>query len=188
MARSSSTRSPAITRRTRNRCRPSITATSTVSTSRSRRCAAPSSRTWADSTVRPTCAAGSGARGQTPASVADVPAGALTHEEAKERRRIEQEETTFFGSLDGASKFVKGDAIAGLLITLLNLVAGLAIGIGVHGLSFSAAIETYSMLTVGDGLVSQIPSVITSIAAAHLLAKGGVPGSADAAANHPLGA
>jgi flagellar biosynthesis protein FlhA len=117
----------------------------------------------------------------------DVAAGALTHLEAKERRRIEQEETTFFGSLDGASKFVKGDAIAGLLITLLNLVVGFAIGIGIHGMSVMAAIETYSVLTVGDGLVSQVPSVITSIAAALLLSKGGATGSADRALVDQLG-
>ena len=118
----------------------------------------------------------------------DVAAGAITHIEAKERRRIEQEETTFFGSLDGASKFVKGDAIAGLLITLLNLVVGLAMGIGVHAMDFGAAIEAYAILTVGDGLVSQIPSVITSIAAALLLSKGGAAGSADKALMHQLGA
>ncbi|VAV92125.1 Flagellar biosynthesis protein FlhA [hydrothermal vent metagenome] len=111
----------------------------------------------------------------------DMAAGAISHEEAKQRRQREQEETTFFGSLDGASKFVKGDAIAGLLITLLNLVVGLAIGIGVHKLSFGDAITTYSILTVGDGLVSQIPSVIISIAAALLLSKGGIHGSADRA-------
>jgi flagellar biosynthesis protein FlhA len=117
----------------------------------------------------------------------DLAAGAISHEEAKERRRLEQEETTFFGSLDGASKFVKGDAIAGLLITLLNLVMGLAMGMAVHGLSFGDAIETYSILTVGDGLVSQIPSVITSIAAALLLSKGGEKGSADRAMLDQLG-
>lgn len=111
----------------------------------------------------------------------DIAAGAINHEEAKERRKTEQEETTFFGSLDGASKFVKGDAIAGLLITLLNLIVGLAIGIGVHNLSFGQAIETYSILTVGDGLVSQIPAVIISIAAALLLSKGGVLGPTDRA-------
>lgn len=118
----------------------------------------------------------------------DVAAGAITHEEAKERRRIEQDETTFFGSLDGASKFVKGDAIAGLLITLLNLVVGLGMGIGVHGLSAGDAASTYSILTVGDGLVSQIPAVIISIAAALLLSKGGVAGSADKAMLSQLGA
>ncbi len=117
----------------------------------------------------------------------DLAAGAITHEEAKRRRQIEQEETTFFGSLDGASKFVKGDAIAGLLITLLNLVVGLAVGIIAHDMSFSAAIETYSILTVGDGLVSQVPSVITSIAAALLLSKGGQQGSADRAMVAQLG-
>ncbi|GJL94165.1 MAG: flagellar biosynthesis protein FlhA [Hyphococcus sp.] len=111
----------------------------------------------------------------------DIAAGAINHEEAKSRRKIEQEETTFFGSLDGVSKFVKGDAIAGLLITLLNLIVGLAIGIGAHNLSFGQAIETYSMLTIGDGLVSQIPAVIISIAAALLLSKGGVLGPTDRA-------
>jgi len=117
----------------------------------------------------------------------DVAAGAISHEEAKERRRIEQEETTFFGSLDGASKFVKGDAIAGLLITLLNLVMGLAIGIILHGMPISQAFETYSILTVGDGLVSQIPAVIISIASALLLSKGGAIGSADEAIFDQLG-
>ncbi len=117
----------------------------------------------------------------------DLAAGAISHEEAMARRKVEQEETTFFGSLDGASKFVKGDAIAGLLITLLNLVMGLAMGIAVHDLSFGQAIETYAILTVGDGLVSQIPSVITSIAAALLLSKGGERGSADKAMVDQLG-
>lgn len=109
----------------------------------------------------------------------DMAAGAIDHVEAKERRRIEQEETTFFGSLDGASKFVKGDAVAGLLITLLNLVMGLAIGVIMHGMPIGQAFETYSILTVGDGLVSQIPAVIISIASALLLSKGGAAGSAD---------
>ncbi|NWG93393.1 MAG: FHIPEP family type III secretion protein, partial [Parvularculaceae bacterium] len=109
----------------------------------------------------------------------DVAAGAISHEEARERRQREQEETTFFGSLDGASKFVKGDAIAGLLITLLNLVVGVGVGVGVHNLSVGAAIETYSILTVGDGLVTQIPAVIISVAAALLLSKGGAAGAAD---------
>lgn len=117
----------------------------------------------------------------------DIAAGAISHEEAKNRRKVEQEETTFFGSLDGASKFVKGDAIAGLLITLLNLVVGLAMGIGVHQMSFADAISTYSILTVGDGLVSQIPAVIISIAAALLLSKGGALGSADRALFGQLG-
>lgn len=103
---------------------------------------------------------------------ADVAAGAITSEEANRRRTEEQQETTFFGSLDGASKFVKGDAVAGLLIVLLNLLVGLAMGTLVHGMSFSTAFETYTILTVGDGLVSQIPAVIVSIASGLLLARG----------------
>lgn len=118
----------------------------------------------------------------------DLAAGAITHDEARERRKTEQEETTFFGSLDGASKFVKGDAIAGLLITALNLLMGLGMGIGVHSMDFSTALETYAILTVGDGLVSQIPSVIISIAAALLLSKGGALGAADKALVDQLGA
>lgn len=118
----------------------------------------------------------------------DLAAGAITHEEARERRRIEQEETTFFGSLDGASKFVKGDAIAGLLITALNLLMGIGMGIGVHSMDFGTALETYAILTVGDGLVSQIPSVIISIAAALLLSKGGAAGAADKALTDQLAA
>ncbi len=118
----------------------------------------------------------------------DMAAGAIDHEEAKLRRKTEQEETTFFGSLDGASKFVKGDAIAGLLITMLNLVMGLVMGVFVHGMEVGKAFETYAILTVGDGLVSQFPSVIISIASALLLSKGGVFGSADKALTDQLGA
>jgi flagellar biosynthesis protein FlhA len=117
----------------------------------------------------------------------DMAAGAISHAEARERRRIEQEETTFFGSLDGASKFVKGDAVAGLLITLLNLVMGLAMGVLVHGMPVRDAFETYSILTVGDGLVTQIPAVIISIASAMLLSKGGLVGSTDLALIRQLG-
>ncbi len=109
----------------------------------------------------------------------DMSAGAIDHAEAKQRRETEQAETTFFGSLDGASKFVKGDAIAGLLITALNLVVGLIMGAAVHGMPFGVAFETYAILTVGDGLVNQIPSVIISIAAALLLARGGATGATD---------
>jgi flagellar biosynthesis protein FlhA len=117
----------------------------------------------------------------------DMAAGAISHAEARERRRIEQEETTFFGSLDGASKFVKGDAVAGLLITLLNLVMGLAMGVLVHHMPVRDAFETYSILTVGDGLVTQIPAVIISIASAMLLSKGGLVGSTDRALIRQLG-
>ncbi|MFT5796017.1 MAG: flagellar biosynthesis protein FlhA [Ascidiaceihabitans sp.] len=117
----------------------------------------------------------------------DMSAGAIDHQEAKERREREQQETTFFGSLDGASKFVKGDAVAGLLITLLNLVAGLIMGIAVHGMPIGAAFETYAILTVGDGLVTQIPAVIISIASALLLARGGAKGATDLAVFSQLG-
>ncbi|MCU0826417.1 MAG: flagellar biosynthesis protein FlhA [Tabrizicola sp.] len=110
---------------------------------------------------------------------ADLSAGAIDHAEAKRRRETELAETTFFGSLDGASKFVKGDAIAGLLITVLNIVVGLCVGLFVHGLDASEAFRTYTILTVGDGLVSQIPAVIISVAAALLLAKGNQKGAAD---------
>jgi flagellar biosynthesis protein FlhA len=109
----------------------------------------------------------------------DMSAGAITHEEAKRRRELELAETNFFGSLDGASKFVKGDAIAGLLITLLNLVVGVAVGIFSHDMEIGHAFEIYAILTVGDGLVSQIPGVIISVAAALLLSRGGAKGAAD---------
>jgi len=112
---------------------------------------------------------------------ADVSSGAITHEEAKERRELESQETTFFGSLDGASKFVKGDAIAGLLITLLNIVVGLIMGTVVHDMALGQAFDTYAVLTVGDGLVTQIPAVIISIASALLLARGGAKGATDLA-------
>ena len=117
----------------------------------------------------------------------DMSAGAINHQQAKERREREQQETTFFGSLDGASKFVKGDAIAGLLITLLNLVMGLVMGVIVHGMPVGAAFETYAILTVGDGLVTQIPAVIISIASALLLARGGAQGVTDSALFGQLG-
>lgn len=117
----------------------------------------------------------------------DLASGAISHEQAKERREREQSETTFFGSLDGASKFVKGDAIAGLLITALNLFVGLAIGFFSHGMPLSEGFATYSILTVGDGLVSQIPAVLISIASALLLARGGATGATDATVVEQLG-
>lgn len=117
----------------------------------------------------------------------DMSAGAIDHQEAKARREKEQAETTFFGSLDGASKFVKGDAVAGLLITALNLVMGPVIGITVHDMPVAQAFETYAILTVGDGLVSQIPAVVISIASALLLARGGATGATDLALAAQLG-
>lgn len=110
---------------------------------------------------------------------ADMAAGAITHAEAKLRRERELAETNFFGSLDGASKFVKGDAVAGLLITGLNIVMGLIMGTVMHGMPIAQAFETYAILTIGDGLVSQIPAVIISVGAALLLSRGGAIGAAD---------
>lgn len=118
---------------------------------------------------------------------ADMAAGAIDHAEAKRRREVELAETTFFGSLDGASKFVKGDAIAGLMITGLNLVMGLVMGTVIHGMPVAQAFETYAILTVGDGLVSQIPAVVISVAAALLLSRGGGTGAADVSFFEQLG-
>lgn len=128
-----------------------------------------------------------GMPGRQMAIDADMAAGALTHAEAKQRRETELAETTFFGSLDGASKFVKGDAIAGLLITVLNIVMGLVMGVFFHDMPVGKAFETYAILTVGDGLVGQIPAVIISVATALLLSRGGTKGSADAAFFSQLG-
>ena len=118
---------------------------------------------------------------------ADMAAGAIDHTEAKRRREQELAETNFFGSLDGASKFVKGDAIAGLLITGLNIFVGLIAGVAIHGMPFGKAFETYAILTIGDGLVSQIPAVIISVAAALLLSRAGGKGAADVSFFEQLG-
>src|SRR5262249_53338735 len=99
-----------------------------------------------------------------------------------------EEESTFFGAMDGASKFVRGDAIAGLIITGINIVAGMVIGIAQKSLSFGEATHTYTLLTVGDGLVTQIPALIVSTAAGMLVSKAGVAGSADKALVGQLGA
>ncbi len=103
----------------------------------------------------------------------DLNSGAITHEEAKRRRAQDQREISFYGSLDGASKFVKGDAIAGLLITAVNFFVGLGVGLLSHGMPVAEALSTYSKLTIGDGLVTQVPALITSMAAALLLSRGG---------------
>lgn len=103
---------------------------------------------------------------------ADLNTGAITDEEAKIRREKIQEESAFFGSMDGATKYVKGDATAGLLITVINFVGGLAIGILMNGMDAAAALQTYSILTIGDGLTSQIPSLMISLATGVLVTKG----------------
>lgn len=102
---------------------------------------------------------------------ADLSAGTIDEKEAKRRRRELEEESGFHGAMDGAAKFVKGDAIAGLVSTFINLLGGLAIGIGRHGMPFMEAVETYSILTVGDGLVGQIPALLVSVAAAIVVTK-----------------
>ena len=103
---------------------------------------------------------------------ADLNTGAITDEEAKIRREKIQEESAFFGSMDGATKYVKGDATAGLLITVINFVGGLAIGVLMNGMDAAAALQTYSILTIGDGLTSQIPSLMISLATGVLVTKG----------------
>lgn len=112
---------------------------------------------------------------------ADLSAGLIDEETAKTRRKELEDESTFFGAMDGASKFVRGDAIAGLLITFINFVAGIIIGMLMHDMSFKGALETYTILTVGDGLVSQVPALIVSTAAGMLVTKSGTTGSADKA-------
>ena len=96
---------------------------------------------------------------------ADLRAGMIDKDDAKQRRKILEQESQLHGAMDGAMKFVKGDAIAGLLIAFVNLLAGLAVGVGMHGMSIAQAADRYSVLTVGDGMVSQIPSLFVSIAA-----------------------
>jgi flagellar biosynthesis protein FlhA len=96
---------------------------------------------------------------------ADLNAGLIGEEEARKRRTLISQEADFYGSMDGASKFVRGDAIAGIIITIINILGGLVIGMSQHGLGFGAAAETYTLLTIGDGLVAQIPSLIISTAA-----------------------
>ena len=103
---------------------------------------------------------------------ADLNTGAITDEEAKERREKIQQESAFFGSMDGATKYVKGDATAGLIITVLNFVGGLAIGVLMNGEDMNSALDRYSILTIGDGLVSQIPSLMISLSTGILVTKG----------------
>jgi flagellar biosynthesis protein FlhA len=112
---------------------------------------------------------------------ADLSAGLIDEETAKTRRKQIEDESTFFGAMDGANKFVRGDAIAGILITMINLIGGIIIGVIERNLTFSKAVHTYTTLTIGDGLVSQIPALVISLAAGLLVSKSGVSGSADKA-------
>jgi flagellar biosynthesis protein FlhA len=112
---------------------------------------------------------------------ADLSAGMIDEAEARKRRKNLEEEGGFFGAMDGASKFVRGDAIAGLLVVFINVIGGMIIGIAQQGLSFTDAARSYTILTVGDGLVTQVPALIVSTAAGLLVAKAGVAGAADKA-------
>ena len=112
---------------------------------------------------------------------ADLSAGLIDEDTAKKRRAELEGESAFFGNMDGASKFVRGDAIAGLIITFINIAAGMLIGMLQEGLSFQEAGSVYTLLTIGDGLTSQIPALIVSTAAGILVSKSGVTGAADKA-------
>jgi flagellar biosynthesis protein FlhA len=119
---------------------------------------------------------------------ADLSAGLIDEGKARARRKDLEDESNFFGAMDGASKFVRGDAVAGLVITAINVVGGIFIGVAQQGLSFNAATHTFTLLSVGDGLVSQIPALIVSTAAGMLVTKAGISGSTDKALFGQLGA
>ena len=112
---------------------------------------------------------------------ADLSSGLVDEKGAKLRRKELEQESTFFGAMDGASKFVRGDAVAGLIITAINIVGGILIGVLQHHVSLGTAASTYTTLTIGEGLVSQVPALVISIAAGFLVSKAGVEGSADKA-------
>ena len=112
---------------------------------------------------------------------ADLSSGLITEDQAKTRRKELEQESTFFGAMDGASKFVRGDAVAGLIITFINVIGGILIGTLQHGMPAMEAANTYVQLTIGDGLVTQVPAIIISIAAGFLVSKAGVEGTADKA-------
>ncbi|MBX6425422.1 MAG: flagellar biosynthesis protein FlhA [Variibacter sp.] len=112
---------------------------------------------------------------------ADLSAGLVDEAEARRRRKQLEDESAFYGAMDGASKFVRGDAIAGLLVVFINVIGGMIIGIAQQGMAFSEAAHTYTVLTIGDGLVTQVPALIVSTAAGLLVSKAGVSGAADQA-------
>jgi len=118
---------------------------------------------------------------------ADLSAGTIDEKEAQRRRRELEEESAFFGSMDGASKFVRGEAVASLIITAVNIFGGIIIGVTRHNMSLAQAADVFTKLSVGDGLVSQIPALIVSLAAGLLVSKGGTRGSAEQAVLGQLG-
>jgi flagellar biosynthesis protein FlhA len=128
-----------------------------------------------------------GIPGKQMAIDADLSAGLIDDREAQRRRRELEEESSFFGAMDGASKFVRGDAIAGLMITGINVFGGIVIATWRHGMPLSEAVDVFTKLSVGDGLVSQIPALIISLAAGLVVAKGGTRGSVEKAVLGQLG-
>ncbi|EEA92694.1 flagellar biosynthesis protein FlhA [Pseudovibrio denitrificans] len=122
-----------------------------------------------------------GIPGKQMAIDADLSAGMIDDKEAQRRRAELEEESSFFGAMDGASKFVRGDAVAGLIITVVNVLGGIIIGVTRYGMDLGEAADVFTKLSVGDGLVSQIPALIVSLAAGLLVSKGGTRGSAEQA-------
>ncbi|MDH3336037.1 MAG: FHIPEP family type III secretion protein, partial [Rhodospirillaceae bacterium] len=118
---------------------------------------------------------------------ADLSTGLITEDEARARRKELEDESNFFGSMDGAAKFVRGDAIAGLLITFINVIGGMIIGVAQHGMGFAEAANNYTALTVGDGLVTQIPALVVSTSAGMMVTKAGVTGATEKAVFRQLG-
>ena len=128
-----------------------------------------------------------GIPGKQMAIDADLNSGTINEKTARKRRSELEQESNFYGAMDGAAKFVRGDAVAALIITSINIIGGLAIGVGQHGMAFSDAAADFSTLSIGEGLVSQIPALLVSVAAGMVVAKGGMEGSADAALVLQLG-
>lgn len=118
---------------------------------------------------------------------ADLSAGLINEDEARKRRKALEEESSFFGAMDGAAKFVRGDAVAGLMITFINIIAGIIIGVGQRDLAFGIAADHYTRLTVGDGLVTQIPALIVSTAAGIIVTKSGLSSATEKALFKQLG-
>jgi flagellar biosynthesis protein FlhA len=118
---------------------------------------------------------------------ADLSTGLIDEDTARKRRKELEDESTFFGAMDGAAKFVRGDAIAGILITFINIIGGMIIGVVQKNLSFADAADLYTRLTVGDGLVSQIPALIVSTAAGMVVTKAGISGATERALFKQLG-
>ncbi|MCE2716786.1 MAG: flagellar biosynthesis protein FlhA [Pseudomonadota bacterium] len=129
-----------------------------------------------------------GMPGKQMAIDADLAAGMIDESEARKRRKAIESESNFYGAMDGAAKFVRGDAIAGLLITFINVIGGVIIGVAQNNMSFGDAFHTYTLLTVGDGLVTQIPALIVSMASGLLVSKAGIEGATDKALYSQLSA